>query len=227
VSEQAYERWETPAVPELVAAVEDELPDGGPVELVSSGGPALRALSLGLLAQLDDRGEDLLTYVLVPQLGVQRSAEARAASSQGALWVLPADLEHPPEGARRLAAYRPPGWDEARVDALADDVERFVREAGGIELAPGFEIDVGLALYGRVPDLCPVELRAVTDCTRPEVFSEDPARLLDVGPRAMLDLYRASMVASPTLPPDLQERLAEDYGALAVDVWLGPPRGGA
>jgi hypothetical protein len=226
VDERAYESWETAAVPDLVAAVEQQLPGDGPYELVSSGGPPLRSLSLGLLAQFDDRGEDLLTYVLVPQLGIQRSAEARGASSEGVLWVLPGDVDHPPAGARRLAAYRPPGWDEDRVDALARDIEAFVRTAGAIELAPGFEIDVGLALYGWVPDVCPVELRAVQDCTPAETWSDDPDRLLEVGPRAMLGLYRAHMVASPRLPADLEQRLEDDAGALAVDIWLGPPRGG-
>jgi hypothetical protein len=220
-ADDEFEAWIYEALPELAERTRAQSRDGGPYEVVASGGPHFRALENGLISQWDDGGVAVRTHRLVNYYGDGRSATGQD-DAIGVLWVLPAGLDHPPEDAELIARYEPDAWDATEVDRLAADVAAEVALAGSLEVSTADEDDLGLGLYGHLPDVCPVERPVETECrTGAEVLAEDPDGS-GLPARALLDLYRAGLVDGPTLSPELAGRLRSVYEAQAVEVWLGP-----
>jgi len=210
--------WIVDAVRPLADQAREGLDHRGPVEVAASGGPNYRILENGIIASLVFDDVEVRTATLTNYYGDERSVAAGDADQ--VLWIVPADLEHPPEGARLVGTYRPPGWDQAAVESVAERVQRAVGD-DVLVVPEGVQDDAGLSLFGRLPDICAVERGRVQGCTPgAEALATHPTGE-DLPAMALLDLYRAGY-APLDLEPDLVADIDEVYGDQAVDLWLGP-----
>ena len=220
-----YEPWLQDAVPALGDDVAEEYRPDGRVLILEAGGVPYWELARGLTADLSERGWTTATENLVHYFGPAR--DARVLPVDAVVHVVPADLPLPPEGGRRLASYRPEGWDPVEAQQLAAAVRAHVVAEGPLELTEAGAADLHQHLYGHVPGACEPARWERTQCVGPDAFVEDPQRLLDLEPSLLVQLYRAGAIRSPVLPTALRVDLARRTAALPVEVFVVPSPGAA
>ncbi len=220
-----YEPWLQDAVPSLGDDVAEAYRPDGRVLVLEAGGVPYWELARGLTADLSERGWSTATENLVHYFGPAR--DARVLPVDAVVHVVPADLPLPPEGGRRLASYRPEGWDPVAARRLAAAVRAHVVAEGPLELTEAGAADLHQHLYGHVPGACEPARWRRTQCVGPDAFVEDPQRLLDLDPSLLVQLYRAGAIRSPVLPEGRRVDLALRTAALPVDVFVVPSPGAA
>lgn len=220
-----YEPWLQDAVPSLGDDVAEVYRPDGRVLVLEAGGVPYWELARGLTADLSERGWTTATENLVHYFGPAR--DARVLPVDAVVHVVPAELPLPPEGGRRLASYRPEGWDPVEARRLAAAVRAHVVAEGPLELTEAGAADLHQHLYGHVPGACEPARWQRTQCVGPDAFVEDPQRLLDLDPSLLVQLYRAGAIRSPVLPEGLRVDLALRTAALPVDVFVVPSPGAA
>ncbi|MCB0963620.1 MAG: hypothetical protein KDA98_10020 [Acidimicrobiales bacterium] len=131
--------------------------------------------------------------------GAQRSLAKRPS-------VLPTVVVAP----RPVPGEAPPGWREVAHLEPPADLDRSVsqRVAGAVRasgepivLSEGAESIAPTVIDGHLPGRC----------EDPAAWLEDPSRFVDEAPEALVELYRAGLVASPGLPSDVND-----------DIWREP-----
>lgn len=220
-----YEPWLQEAVPSLGEEAAGAYRPDGRVLVLEAGGVPYWELARGLTAELSEQGWQTATENLVHYFGPDR--DARVLPVDAVLHVVPADLPLAPEGGRRVASYRPEGWDPAEAQGLARAVHAHVVAEGPLELTESGAADLHQYLYGHVPGACEPARWQRTRCVGPDAYVDDPQRLLDLDPSVLVALYRAGAVRSPALPEALQSELARLTAALPAEVFVVPSPGAA
>lgn len=89
--------------------------------------------------------------------------------------------------------------DAAEHDRLADDLAALVDEEGELTLTEAGSERLAEAVDGHLPNAC-------ADLDR---YRAQPERLADDAPSALVELFQQGWVASPALPPELGDRVAD------------------
>lgn len=217
--------WQMDAVRGLEDEVVPSLVSGEGPFLIDYAGPLpFRAVSEGLVAAVESDG---VPTVVVESLwvGWRRDFGRQRDRVRWALTVAPEGLPEPPPG-EVVARWEPEGWDPAAFAQVAAEVHEIARREGSVSLVGWAGPSLDRTLAGSVPGLCRVYLPERPGCRSAAAYADDPERLLELPPEALLWLYMSGAVASPVLPEELVQRgsavLAE---GIPMALYRSPLRG--